>query len=79
MAPLHPPPEEDEDFTIPFQVYEWLSQLREEDVELLSFTINLSRALRILGRVIKWLIVTAATTFVGAVALWKAWLEVFPK
>jgi len=59
------------------KVIAFLSELREEEIELLTSGIRLVRALLILGRVVKWLIVTAATTFIGAVALWKAFQDTF--
>ena len=64
--------------TLQPRVVAFLSELREEEVTLLIQGIRLVRALLILGRVIKWLIVTAATTFIGAVALWKAFQDILP-
>ena len=59
-------------------VCDWLSSLREEDLELMMGATRFFQALRIVGRVLKWLIVTAATTFIGGVAVWKALVELYP-
>ena len=39
-------------------VCDWLSSLREEDLELMMGAMRFFQALRIVGRVLKWLIVT---------------------
>ena len=61
---------------LPEETQEFLSQLREDDIETLKDGLRLVIAMRTVGRFMKWMIVALIGTFIGAVMLYENILKV---
>lgn len=61
---------------LPNETQEFLSQLREDDIETLKDGLRLVIAMRTVGRFMKWMIVALIGTFIGAVMLYENILKV---
>lgn len=61
---------------LPPKTREFLARLSEEDLDTLDEGVKLVNAMRRVGRVMRWVIVGVAGTFLGAVLLWEAVLKV---
>jgi len=55
---------------LPSETQEFLSQLREEDIELLKDGLELVRSTRTIGRFMRWLILGILGLVVGTVTLY---------
>ena len=51
---------------------EFLVNLRDEDIEDINYAIQLTKTLRTMGTVMKWLSITIVAVFVGAASLGDA-------
>ncbi|MDM7851879.1 hypothetical protein [Pseudochrobactrum kiredjianiae] len=67
---------------LPDETQEFLSQLREDDIETLKDGLRLVIAMRTVGGLMKWMIVAIVGTFIGAVMLyeniWKVLIWINP-
>ncbi len=61
---------------LPDETQEFLSQLREDDIETLKDGLRLVIAMRTVGRLMKWMIVAVVGTFIGTVMLYENILKV---
>ncbi|MBX8783722.1 hypothetical protein HBA94_08095 [Ochrobactrum sp. GRS2] len=61
---------------LPDETQEFLSQLREDDIETLKDGLRLVIAMRTVGRLMKWMIVAVVGTFIGTVLLYENILKV---
>ena len=61
---------------LPDETQEFLSQLREDDIETLKDGLRLVIAMRTVGRLMKWMIVAIVGTFIGTVMLYENILKV---
>lgn len=61
---------------LPIATREFLARLSPEDLDTLEEGVKLFSAARRLGRVMKWAIVLAAGTIIGAVMLWENVLKI---
>ena len=61
---------------LPDETQEFLSQLREDDIEILKDGLRLVIAMRTVGRLMKWMIVAVVGTFIGTVMLYENILKV---
>lgn len=61
---------------LPEETQEFLSQLREDDIETLKDGLRLVIAMRTVGRLMKWMIVAIVGTFIGTVMLYENILKV---
>lgn len=62
---------------LPTETQEFLSQLREEDIELLKDGLNLVRSSRTIGRFMRWLILGFLGLIVGTVTLYENVLKMW--
>ncbi|KAB2680590.1 hypothetical protein F9K78_15670 [Brucella pseudintermedia] len=56
---------------LPEETREFLSQLREEDIDLLKDGLDLIRSLRTIGRFMRWLILGILAILIGIVSLYE--------
>lgn len=61
---------------LPEETQEFLSQLREDDIEMLKDGLRLVMAMRTAGKFVKWLIVGIVGTFIGTVMLYENVIKV---
>jgi hypothetical protein len=61
---------------LPDETQEFLSQLRGDDIETLKDGLRLVMAMRTVGKLVKWLIVGIAGTFIGTVMLYENVIKV---
>jgi len=56
---------------LPEETREFLSQLREEDIDLMKDGLDLIRSLRTIGRFMRWVILCILAIMLGVVALYE--------
>lgn len=61
---------------LPEKTQEFLSQLREDDIETLKDGLRLVMATQTVGKLVKWVIVGVVGTFIGTVMLYENILKV---
>jgi hypothetical protein len=61
---------------LPSETQEFLSQLREDDIELLKDGLELVRSTKTVGRFMRWVILGFLATMVGAVSFYENTLKI---
>ncbi|MBK0020819.1 hypothetical protein IAE29_03800 [Ochrobactrum sp. S46] len=56
---------------LPEETREFLSQLREEDIDLMKHGLDLIRSLRTIGRFMRWVILAVLALLIGVVSLYE--------
>lgn len=56
---------------LPEETREFLSQLREEDIDLMKHGLDLIRSLRTIGRFMRWVILAVLAMLIGVVSLYE--------
>ncbi|MGW6779452.1 hypothetical protein ACWF50_15620 [Brucella pseudogrignonensis] len=56
---------------LPEETREFLSQLREEDIDLMKHGLDLIRSLRTIGRFMRWVILAVLAVLIGVVSLYE--------
>jgi len=64
---------------LPPATQEFLARLRPEDIETLEEGVRLVNAFRAVGRLMRWIILTAGGIFIGAVLLWESIERIFAR
>ncbi|WP_244430507.1 hypothetical protein [Brucella rhizosphaerae] len=56
---------------LPEETREFLSQLREEDIDLMKHGLDLIRSLRTIGRFMRWVVLAVLAVLIGVVSLYE--------
>jgi hypothetical protein len=56
---------------LPEETREFLSQLREEDIDLMKHGLELIRSFRTIGRLMRWVILAVLAMLLGVVSLYE--------
>ncbi len=56
---------------LPEETREFLSQLREEDIDLMKHGLDLIRSMRTIGRFMRWVILGVLAILIGVVSLYE--------